>query len=259
MGSKAVSFPACLIRSYLGATSPGALSHFLTVLRARPVRLAISLRESWSRSFMRLTLPIMSMVITLNPLLKVSAGQWNTLVNFASALCGLADQICIGTNTSKEELVFDEMSDEHATPLHGKLSPALIRVLAKNDLHTVDALRHAYPIKLLRLHGVGQVRMRQIEVALLSGDVHTPLPTLPERSRVPGSALETLPLPMGIVRCLARNGIMNQQQLKDAYPEKLLKIKSFGERSLREVERIFFPGQHYKLPSGRRPGTLLRD
>jgi hypothetical protein len=41
----------------------------------------------------------MSMVITLNPLLKVSAGQWNTLVNFASALCGLADQICIGTNS----------------------------------------------------------------------------------------------------------------------------------------------------------------
>ncbi|QMV71347.1 hypothetical protein HS961_10350 [Comamonas piscis] len=39
------------------------------------------------------------MVITLNPLLKVSAGQWNTLVNFASALCGLPDQICIGTNT----------------------------------------------------------------------------------------------------------------------------------------------------------------
>ncbi|TDS70652.1 hypothetical protein, partial [Comamonas sp. JUb58] len=32
-------------------------------------------------------------------LLKVSAGQWNTLVNFASALCGLPDQICIGTNT----------------------------------------------------------------------------------------------------------------------------------------------------------------
>jgi NAD(P)-dependent dehydrogenase (short-subunit alcohol dehydrogenase family) len=41
----------------------------------------------------------MSMVITLNPLLKVSAGQWNTLVNFASALCGLPDQICIGTNS----------------------------------------------------------------------------------------------------------------------------------------------------------------
>ena len=34
---------------------------------AESLRLAISLRESWSRSLMRLTLPIMSMVITLNP------------------------------------------------------------------------------------------------------------------------------------------------------------------------------------------------
>jgi len=48
---------------------------------------------------MRLTLPIMSMVITLNPLLKFSAGQWNTLVNIGLALCGLAGQDCIGTNT----------------------------------------------------------------------------------------------------------------------------------------------------------------
>ncbi len=47
----------------------------------------------------------MSMVITLNPLLKVSAGQWNTLVNFASALCGLADQICIGANKQFIEAV----------------------------------------------------------------------------------------------------------------------------------------------------------
>jgi hypothetical protein len=48
---------------------------------------------------MRLTLPIMSMVITLNPLLKFSAGQWNTLVNIELALCGLVGQDCIGTNT----------------------------------------------------------------------------------------------------------------------------------------------------------------
>jgi len=40
------------------------------------------------------------MVITLNPLLKFSAGQWNTLVNIGLALCGLAGQDCIGTNTS---------------------------------------------------------------------------------------------------------------------------------------------------------------
>ena len=62
-----MSLPTALVRSYLGTASPGALSHFLTVLRASPVRFAISLRESWSRNFMRLTLPIMSMVITLNP------------------------------------------------------------------------------------------------------------------------------------------------------------------------------------------------
>eukprot|EP01038_Epipyxis_sp_PR26KG_P000249 gene248-359_t len=37
------------------------------------------------------------MVITLNPLLKFSAGQWNTLVNIELALCGLAGQDCIGT------------------------------------------------------------------------------------------------------------------------------------------------------------------
>ncbi|WP_233559554.1 hypothetical protein [Acidovorax sp. 93] len=40
------------------------------------------------------------MVITLNPLLKFSAGQWNTLVNIGLALCGLAGQDCIGTNSS---------------------------------------------------------------------------------------------------------------------------------------------------------------
>ncbi|WP_354338593.1 hypothetical protein, partial [Variovorax paradoxus] len=32
--------------------------------------------------------------------LKFSAGQWNTLVNFGLALCGLAGQDCIGTNNS---------------------------------------------------------------------------------------------------------------------------------------------------------------
>ena len=44
--------------------SLGALSHFLTVFLASPGNLHISPSESWSRSFMRRTLPIMSMVIT---------------------------------------------------------------------------------------------------------------------------------------------------------------------------------------------------
>ncbi|WP_395316598.1 hypothetical protein [Variovorax sp. UC74_104] len=54
----------------------------------------------------------MSMVITLNPLLKFSAGQWNTLVNFGLALCGLAGQDCAGTNKHAAEV--EEMSQRIA-------------------------------------------------------------------------------------------------------------------------------------------------
>jgi len=49
---------------------------------------------------MRLTLPIMSMVITRFPLLNISAEQWNTLVNFESALIRLAGQFSVGVNTA---------------------------------------------------------------------------------------------------------------------------------------------------------------
>jgi hypothetical protein len=85
---------------YLGTASPGALSHFLTVLRDSPVSFAMALVESLSRSFMRLTLPIISMVITLLYLLKFSAGQWNTLVNFGAALLALSGQFSVGVNTT---------------------------------------------------------------------------------------------------------------------------------------------------------------
>jgi hypothetical protein len=47
---------------------------------------------------MRLTLPNMSMVITFISLLKNSAGQWNTLVNFESAQLALSGQFYIGVN-----------------------------------------------------------------------------------------------------------------------------------------------------------------
>jgi len=49
---------------------------------------------------MRLTLPIISMVITLLYLLKYSAGQWNTLVNFGAALLALDGQFSVGVNTT---------------------------------------------------------------------------------------------------------------------------------------------------------------
>jgi hypothetical protein len=48
---------------------------------------------------MRLTLPNMSMVITFFSLLKNSAGQWNTLVNFESAQLALSGQFYIGLNS----------------------------------------------------------------------------------------------------------------------------------------------------------------
>jgi hypothetical protein len=53
---------------------------------------------------MRLTLPNMSMVITFFSLLKNSAGQWNTLVNFESAQLALSGQFYIGLNSSRTQL-----------------------------------------------------------------------------------------------------------------------------------------------------------
>jgi len=48
---------------------------------------------------MRLTLPIISMVITFSSLLlKNSAGKWNTLVNFGSASTRLTGQFSVGVN-----------------------------------------------------------------------------------------------------------------------------------------------------------------
>ena len=71
------------------------LESFLTVLRDSPARLAISLLQSSSRNFMRLTLPIICDHL-LALLLKYSAGQFNTLVNFESALLGLESQFSVG-------------------------------------------------------------------------------------------------------------------------------------------------------------------
>ncbi|WP_157900076.1 antitoxin VbhA family protein [Rhodoferax koreensis] len=44
----------------------------------------------------------------LESLLKVSAGQWNTPVNFGSALYGLAGQFWIGTNIEGFKLPEEE-------------------------------------------------------------------------------------------------------------------------------------------------------
>jgi hypothetical protein len=59
---------------------------------------------------MRLTLPIISMVITLLYLLKYSAGQWNTLVNFGAALLALSGQFSVGVNMPEPNFKLTERS-----------------------------------------------------------------------------------------------------------------------------------------------------
>ena len=46
-------------------------------------------------------------------------------------------------------------------------------------------------------------------------------------------------------KLLVGQGLTTAQQVIDRYPEDLLKIKGFGYKSLREVERCFLPGKHY--------------
>jgi len=145
------------------------------------------------------------------------------------------------------------------TPLGDLLPRGVKTLLQRNGVHTVEDVRNAYPHQLLRMRGMGMFRFRQIEAALIKGECYTPRLSAPPLPDVPGSGLKNSPLPSAIVRNLARNGILNEQQLRDAYPEKLLQIRTFGMGSLREVERIFFPGQRYEPPTGRRPAPVLPD
>lgn len=148
---------------------------------------------------------------------------------------------------------------EMKSSLQGKLPISLVRILAKNDIHTVEEVGRAYPERLLRMRGISIVRFRMIEAALITGQGYTPTFAPPPLPDVPGSALRNSSLPLAIVRCLARNGIFNDQQLRDSYPEKLLRIRNFGMGALREVERIFFPGQRYELPRATQPPPTLPD
>jgi hypothetical protein len=94
---------------------------------------------------MRLTLPIMSIVITLNPLLKFSAGQWNTLVNIGLALCGLAGQDCIGTNSlihSAQQTPQPPASDAQIRVIQGKYGRHCFAIHAKDrSMQTISIMR----------------------------------------------------------------------------------------------------------------------
>ncbi|MDR0258360.1 MAG: hypothetical protein LBI76_01010 [Comamonas sp.] len=114
-------------------------------------------------------------------------------------------------------------------------------------MDTVEAVRKAYPLGLLAIKGIGLLRLRKIEKAFFPGQSYVPSHAMPDLPFVSGSCLNGS-LPVAIVRALARGDITTPEQLREAYPHELLKIRSLGEGSLREIERVFFPGQRYEPP-----------
>lgn len=133
------------------------------------------------------------------------------------------------------------------TSLDGKLPVQVIRILLKNGIDSAEAVRKAYPLGLLAIKGIGLLRLRKIERAFMPGQAYIPTHAMPTLPFVSGSCLNGS-LPVAIVRALARGDITTPEQLRQAYPHALLKIRSLGEGSLREIERVFFPGQRYEPP-----------
>lgn len=145
-------------------------------------------------------------------------------------------------------------NQQSETPL-GELLPAYVtHVLAKNGIHTEEAVRRAYPPKLLKLRGMGMLRFEQIEKALFSGKSFEPVLARRPIRHINGSSLNGFLAPE-TVQTLARGGIMSAEQLCAIEPKNLLKIRGLGVVKLREIERVFFPSQHYELPRGWRRWT----
>jgi flagellar motility protein MotE (MotC chaperone) len=78
------------------------LSHFLTVLRDSPVSFAICAVGEFVAQFHAPDLAYHVHGDHLFALLKISATQWNTLVNFGSALLALGGQFSVGVNTQRQ-------------------------------------------------------------------------------------------------------------------------------------------------------------
>lgn len=144
------------------------------------------------------------------------------------------------------------------TPLDELLPLGVKALLQKNGIHTVEDVRKAYPHTLLKFRGIGMAKFRQIEAAFFPGKKFEPARVLSPLTHVKGSSLNGALSP-AIVRILARGGITTVDQLKAAQPADLLKIERLGIGMLREIESVFFPGQHYEVPRGRRPAPTLRD
>jgi DNA-directed RNA polymerase alpha subunit len=134
----------------------------------------------------------------------------------------------------------DEQQPE--TPLGKLLSAHVTSVLAKNGIHTIEELQRAYPDDLMKIRGIGKTRHWQIETVLYSGKSLVKVRIRPPAQHVEGSSLNGVLTPK-TVRSLARAGIFTVVQLREADPERLLRIQGFGIQKLREIERVFFAGE----------------
>ena len=63
----------------------------------------------------------------------------------------------------------DTTTPQAETPLGDILQPRVKRILERNGIHTVEALRMAYPHQLVKIWGLGMYRFRQIERAFFPG------------------------------------------------------------------------------------------
>ncbi|WP_409516383.1 helix-hairpin-helix domain-containing protein [Comamonas sp.] len=144
------------------------------------------------------------------------------------------------------------------TPI-GDLLPLRVKaLLQKNGIHTVEDVRKAYPHQLLKIWGMGMLRFRQIEAVFFPGESFTPRRVYSPLPPIKGSSLNGT-LPPVAVRALARGGITTVDQLLRMELKDLIAIKGIGPQTLREIERVYFPSQHYGLPRGKRSSPTLPD
>ncbi len=127
------------------------------------------------------------------------------------------------------------------TPL-GDLLPLRVKaLLQRHGVHTVEDVRKAYPHQLM--WGMGMLRFKQIEAVFFPGQSFTPTRVCSPIRHIKGSSLNGTISPAA-VRALARGGITTVDQLLAAERKDLMNIKGLGALKLREIERVFFPGQH---------------
>jgi len=106
--------------------------------------------------------------------------------------------------------------------------------------------------------GLGMLRFKQIESVFFPGRSHIPKRIYSPIRQIKQSSLNGVLSPV-TVQTLARGGVLTAEQLCAMEPKDLLKIRGLGMVKLREIESVFFPGQHYEVPRGRRPAPTLPE